>query len=60
MSAYLNGPLSVLYSADFRAEIERLRRSELNVILARHRMNHEAHRLADEAERLNPIKVSLS
>jgi hypothetical protein len=60
MSAYLNEPLSVLYSADVRAEIERLRRSELNVILARHRMNYEAHQLLAEAERLNPIKEFLS
>jgi hypothetical protein len=56
MSADLERPLSELWTEDQR----RLRARELNVILARHRMNYDAHRLLTEAERLNPIKESLS
>lgn len=53
-------PLSELYSADFRAESKRLRSAELNAIIARHRFFYAASKLAVEAERLNPIKESLS
>jgi hypothetical protein len=53
-------PLSELYSADFRAESERLRTTALNSIIARHRLAYSIHRFAAEAERLNPIKESLS
>jgi hypothetical protein len=48
-------PLSELYSETQR----RLRAREVDLILARHRMNFESHRLLAEAERLDKIKVSL-
>jgi hypothetical protein len=54
MEAYLGEPLP------YPPEVERLRRIELNAIIARHRMVFEAARLAAEAERLNPIKEFLS
>lgn len=57
MMAYPGEPLP--YPADVRAERERLRRSELNAIIAHHRMNFEAYRLTDEAERLTPKEIHL-
>jgi hypothetical protein len=55
MMAYPGEPLSRLWTEDQR----RLHAREVDLI-ARHRMVFEAHRLAAEAERLNPIKEFLS
>ncbi|WP_439925286.1 hypothetical protein [Nitrobacter sp. JJSN] len=48
-------PLSELYTAD----VTRLRRLEIDAIIARHRVSFNVHRLATEAERLTPIKELL-
>lgn len=57
MNLTIERPFSL--SEQYSADVARLCRTERDAIIARHRMVFEAHRLAVESERLNPIKVYL-